>query len=81
MKVVLCLRYENRGESEGVPSTAIREICLLKGLHHACIVELLDIIFTEEKVLHIVFEYLDMDLKRYMDLNKKRLDENIIKVS
>ncbi|XP_038644945.1 cyclin-dependent kinase 2-like isoform X4 [Scyliorhinus canicula] len=53
-------------EMEGVPSTAIREISLLKELNHPNIVKLLDVIHSEKK-LYLVFEFLNQDLKKYMD--------------
>ncbi|EKX36688.1 hypothetical protein GUITHDRAFT_89936 [Guillardia theta CCMP2712] len=53
-------------EDEGVPSTAIREISLLKELQHPNIVNLKDVIHSENK-LHLVFEFLDNDLKKHMD--------------
>lgn len=53
-------------ESEGVPSTAIREISLLKELDHPAVVQLLDVVHADEK-LYLVFEYLNMDLKKHMD--------------
>jgi len=55
-------------EEEGVPCTAIREICLLKSLKHNHIVRLYDIIHTEKK-LTLVFEYIEQDLKQYLDQN------------
>ncbi|XP_060677137.1 cyclin-dependent kinase 2 isoform X1 [Hemiscyllium ocellatum] len=55
-------------ETEGVPSTAIREISLLKELSHPNIVELLDVIHTENK-LYLVFEFLHQDLKKFMDIS------------
>ncbi|KAM7366936.1 hypothetical protein PAMP_014869 [Pampus punctatissimus] len=51
---------------EGAPCTAIREVSLLKDLKHANIVTLHDIVHTD-KSLTLVFEYLDKDLKQYMD--------------
>ncbi|XP_051806212.1 cyclin-dependent kinase 16-like isoform X2 [Acanthochromis polyacanthus] len=51
---------------EGAPCTAIREVSLLKDLKHANIVTLHDIIHTQ-KSLTLVFEYLDKDLKQYLD--------------
>ncbi|KAM8862278.1 cyclin-dependent kinase 17-like isoform 1-T7 [Spinachia spinachia] len=51
---------------EGAPCTAIREVSLLKDLKHANIVTLHDIIHTD-KCLTLVFEYLEKDLKQYMD--------------
>uniref|UniRef100_A0A2N9IPU9 cyclin-dependent kinase n=1 Tax=Fagus sylvatica TaxID=28930 RepID=A0A2N9IPU9_FAGSY len=79
-------------EDEGVPSTAIREISLLKEMQHGNIVrhaignalktrkpvrmqlswkeawdELLQDVVHSEKRLYLVFEYLDLDLKKHMD--------------
>ncbi|NXN25889.1 CDK3 kinase, partial [Nycticryphes semicollaris] len=56
-------------ETEGVPSTAIREISLLKELKHPNIVRLLDVVHSHKK-LCLVFEYLNQDLKKYMDSPK-----------
>ncbi|XP_071430056.1 cyclin-dependent kinase 3 isoform X2 [Pithys albifrons albifrons] len=67
-------------ESEGVPSTAIREISLLKELKHPNIVRLLDVIHSQKK-LYIVFEYLSQDLKKYMDSCQARgLPLSLVKV-
>ncbi|KAI6051289.1 CDK18 [Marmota monax] len=51
---------------EGAPCTAIREVSLLKNLKHANIVTLHDLIHTDRS-LTLVFEYLDSDLKQYLD--------------
>uniref|UniRef100_A0A0D9VNQ8 Protein kinase domain-containing protein n=1 Tax=Leersia perrieri TaxID=77586 RepID=A0A0D9VNQ8_9ORYZ len=53
-------------EDEGVPSTAIREISLLKEMHHGNIVRLHDVVHSEKRI-YLVFEYLDLDLKKFMD--------------
>ncbi|KTW29901.1 serine/threonine-protein kinase pef1 [Pneumocystis carinii B80] len=65
---------------EGTPSTAIREISLMKELKHENIVGLWDVIHTESKLM-LVFEYMDKDLKKYMDSqgNGGALDPNIAK--
>lgn len=60
-------------DDEGIPSTAIREIALLKQLSHTNIVRLYDVIYTEKK-LTLVFEYLDQDLKKYMDTCPNGID-------
>lgn len=54
-------------EDEGIPSTAIREISLLQELQHPNIVRLHDVVHTERK-LTLVFEFLDQDLKKVLDL-------------
>lgn len=56
---------------EGTPSTAIREISLMKELRHENIVSLHDVIHTENKLM-LVFEYMDKDLKKYMDTHGER---------
>lgn len=65
-KVVALKKIRLESEEEGVPSTAIREISLLKELQHPNIVCLEDVLMQEEK-LFLVFEFLSMDLKKYMD--------------
>jgi len=64
--VVALKRIRLDQDEEGVPSTAIREISLLKELRHENIVSLLEVIHQETK-LYLVFEYLDLDLKKHMD--------------
>ncbi|GBG25550.1 Cyclin-dependent kinase 1 [Hondaea fermentalgiana] len=55
-------------EDEGVPSTALREISLLKELEHPNIVRLRDVEHQQSPArLYLVFEWLDQDLRKYMD--------------
>jgi len=49
-----------------VPATAIREISLLKELNHPNIVALHDVVYVNSK-LFLAFEFLNEDLKHYMD--------------
>lgn len=65
-QIVALKKIRLEAEDEGVPSTAIREISLLKELKDENIVRLLDIVHAEQK-LYLVFEFLDVDLKRYME--------------
>jgi len=52
-------------KEDGVPSTAIREIAILKELSHENIVQLMGV-FCKPGELVLVFELLDSDLKKYM---------------
>jgi len=71
----------NSSTSEGVPSTTIREIALLKGLQHVNIVNLMDILHVPtSKKLYMVFEFLDMDLKKFLDNVKKTVPIDVVKV-
>jgi len=67
-EIVAMKKIRLESEDEGVPSTAIREISLLKELQHPNIVCLSDVLMQEAK-LYLIFEFLTMDLKKYMDSN------------
>ncbi|CDU19034.1 CMGC/CDK protein kinase [Plasmodium yoelii 17X] len=54
-------------EDEGIPSTAIREISILKELRHSNIVKLYDVIHAKKRLI-LVFEHLDQDLKKLIDV-------------
>lgn len=70
------IRLEN--EDEGIPSTAIREISILKQMRHSRIIKLIDLIHGEKK-LYLVFEFLDYDLKKYLDMNGGPLPLQLVK--
>lgn len=76
--IVALKRIRLEAEDEGIPSTAIREISLLKELRHPNIVRLYDVVHTERK-LTLVFEYLDQDLKKYLDVCDGGLEPAICK--
>ena len=55
-------------KDEGIPSTALREIAVLKELNHNGIVKLLDIIHGRDgQKLIMVFEYFNVDLRYHLD--------------
>ncbi|ODQ83001.1 hypothetical protein BABINDRAFT_159479 [Babjeviella inositovora NRRL Y-12698] len=66
-RVVALKKIRLESEDEGVPSTAIREISLLKELKDDNIVRLYDIVHSDSNKLYLVFEFLDLDLKKYME--------------
>ena len=60
------LKFINlQSDEEGIPSTAIREISLLKELSHPNIVRLCDVIHHGKQLI-LVLEYVDMDLKGFL---------------
>lgn len=77
-EIIALKKIRLEAEDEGIPSTAIREISLLKQLQHPNIVRLYDVVHTERK-LTLVFEYLDQDLKKYLDVCEGGLEANILK--
>jgi len=77
-QIVALKRIRLDSEEEGVPCTAIREISLLKELSHPNVVSLYDVIHTEKK-LTLVFEFLDQDLKKYIDDNGGRVEPAVVK--
>eukprot|EP00331_Platyophrya_macrostoma_P032889 CAMPEP_0176439542 /NCGR_PEP_ID=MMETSP0127-20121128/20005_1 /TAXON_ID=938130 /ORGANISM="Platyophrya macrostoma, Strain WH" /LENGTH=301 /DNA_ID=CAMNT_0017823831 /DNA_START=66 /DNA_END=971 /DNA_ORIENTATION=- len=75
--IVALKRIRLDTEEEGVPCTAIREISLLKELRHDNIVKLLDVCHSERK-LTLVFEFLEMDLKKYIDREMNNVDAGTV---
>lgn len=65
-------------DDEGVPSSALREICLLKELKHKNIVRLYDVLHSDKK-LTLVFEHCDQDLKKYFDSLNGEISSEIVK--
>jgi serine/threonine protein kinase len=65
-------------EEEGIPPTSIREISILKELHHPNVVDLREVINSQGK-LTLVFEFMDSDLKKFMDVQKGPLPDNLIR--
>ena len=78
-QLVALKKIRLESEDEGTPSTAVREISILKQLQHPNIVQLLDVLHTET-TLTLVFEYMDQDLKNYLDICGERgIDEYTVK--
>ena len=69
------MRIENK--DEGIPITALREMCILKHLRHENVVQLYEIIQDVDKIV-LIFEYADMDLKIYVDKEKGIKDLKLI---
>ncbi|XP_061545668.1 cyclin-dependent kinase 1 [Phyllopteryx taeniolatus] len=65
-QIVAMKKIRLESEEEGVPSTAVREVSLLQELKHPNVVRLLDVLMQESR-LYLIFEFLSMDLKKYLD--------------
>lgn len=75
---VKSIRLEN--EDEGMPSTTMREIAILKELDHDNIIKLLHVKYEPtKKRLLLIFEYMKYDLKKFLKKHSEPLNENIIK--
>jgi len=75
----VAMKYMKLGSSEeGVPSTAIREVAILKSLEHENVVQLYDVFCAPSKLV-LVFECLDNDLKKFMRASKCNLTPGVIK--
>lgn len=77
-RIVALKKIRLESEDEGIPSTAVREVSLLKDLVHPNVVNLQNVVYAENK-LYLVFEYLDQDLKKYMDSIVEAPDVAVIK--
>ncbi|EEY68005.1 cell division protein kinase, putative [Phytophthora infestans T30-4] len=77
-QVVALKRIRLETEDDGIPSTALREISVLRELEHRNIVSLLDCL-QEDGKLFLVFEFMDKDLKRHMEHTLGKLEPAQIK--
>jgi serine/threonine protein kinase len=59
--------YADTTPEGGVPCNVIREISLLRELTHNNVVQLLDVVQATPGGLYLVFEYVQHDLKTFMD--------------
>uniref|UniRef100_A0A9J2PT86 Protein kinase domain-containing protein n=1 Tax=Ascaris lumbricoides TaxID=6252 RepID=A0A9J2PT86_ASCLU len=65
-QLVAMKKIRLESEDEGVPATAVREMSLLRELRHPNIVSLEEVIMQENR-LYLIFEFLSMDLKKFLD--------------
>ncbi len=76
-RIVALKKILLQADDEGVPATSIREIALLKEVsQHRNIVQLLEVI-NENNKLFLAFEFLDKDLKGYMNSVAGPIDPNL----
>mmetsp|Transcript_27119 Transcript_27119/g.38148 ORF Transcript_27119/g.38148 Transcript_27119/m.38148 type:complete len:388 (+) Transcript_27119:1037-2200(+) len=86
-EIVALKRINTEQEENGFPITAIREVKILKALHHVNIVKLKEIVTSKEqgeqgeipKNVFMVFEYLEFDLTGILETPEIRLTQDHIK--
>ena len=75
-KEIVALKPFCLDENIGIPTSALREICMLKQLCHPNVIRLLDLLYdTTNKctsndnttIITLVYEYCSQDLKHYCD--------------
>lgn len=67
-KRVVAMKKIPINEKEGMPSTALREISILRNCSHKNVIELLQVVHRED-ILIIVFEYMDFELMQYIEMH------------
>ncbi|KAG6764990.1 hypothetical protein POTOM_029004 [Populus tomentosa] len=71
---------EGDGNDGGVPAVSLREMSVLKEMHHENIIKLLDVVLQDGKRLTLLFEFIDGDLLEFMKAHPDRFsDSNLIK--
>eukprot|EP00435_Cladocopium_sp_Y103_P021993 s3524_g5.t1 len=78
-ELVAMKQMKIEGSEDGMPSTALREIALLKELKdHQNIVKLINIFYKPNKLV-LVFEFVENDLKKYMRSMSNNLSPATVK--
>ena len=62
-------------DQQGISVAAMREVKTLRDLRHENVVSLLNV-FTHKNSVKLVFEYLEQDLKKYLDKRQAPLPPN-----
>ena len=65
-KTVAVKKMKIPNDGQGIPSTVLREISILRDFNHDCVINLLDVIIKPSKIL-LIFEFLKQDLKQSLD--------------
>lgn len=79
-EIVAMKKIKLESDEEGIPTSAIREISVLKRMRHPNVVGLKDIVLEEHK-LYLIFEFLTMDLRKFLESLPKnsKMDNHLVK--
>jgi len=83
-EIVALKRINTKQEENGFPITALREVKILKALHHPNIVNLKEIVTSKEqgelpKDVFMVFEYMEYDLTGILETQEIKLTQDHVK--
>jgi serine/threonine protein kinase len=78
-KIVALKKIRAETEFDGISPATVREITLLTHLVHENVVKLENVILDRDR-MSLIFELLDMDLKKYLDQLSGELSPALIKV-
>lgn len=67
-------------ECDGISSSTVREITLLMQLNHENVVKLENVVMDKDR-MSLIFELVDLDLKKYLDMDKNPLSLEKVQVS
>ena len=89
-KEIVAIKPFGMEEELGIPTSALREVCMLKQLQHPNVIKLLDVVCenTASKrslplLIILVYEHCEQDLKHYCDAvsaSRKKLKPSVIRL-
>jgi cyclin-dependent kinase 2 len=79
LQIVAIKKIRLEHVEEGMPSTAIREIAILREVSHGALVDLIDIYHGENK-LYLIFEYVQHDVRKFLE-KKGAFPPHLVKVT
>ena len=89
-KEIVAIKPFGMDEELGIPTSALREVCMLKQLQHPNVIKLLDVVCenTASKrslplLIILVYEHCEQDLKHYCDAvsaSRKKLKPSVIRL-
>ncbi|OHS99933.1 Cyclin-dependent kinase A-2 [Tritrichomonas foetus] len=77
-KIVALKIMKLEQEEDGIPPTTLREMSILRSVSHPNIVKLEDVIIKQGS-LTLVFEYLEFDLRRFLNHSRKTISMKLLK--
>lgn len=76
---IVALKKVKMGKEEGFPLTALREIKLLGEIQHPYVVGLKEVVVDEFDGVYMVMEYIDHELKSYMERMEQPFGQSEVK--